>query len=256
MSYILHAWEQPGGSKAPSTPTEAAAFIRIASRINPGLNPRFIAFAQALTAVYPDLDHLDDGDEENIGVWTDSPVNGQTENAIYTLGVLSNRLDSDLLWHVVHAASDHGLHLFDPQYPALFLPDLTYIDGGECLAVSKLARPHQPTLAWEDPAGCVAQTISGKTIREAAYQVIELIPRFHAPADFMHFVPEPVRKRARELTETLPANAEAVPILFSAAFDSRGMTPEEIEEKRERFQRDRKIQIFRAMTAVHHYFNG
>ncbi len=255
MSYVLHVWEQPSGGKAPTTPTEAGAFVRIASRINAGQNPRFMAFAQALTAIYPDMDHLDDIDDENIGVWTDSPIDGRTESAIYTLGVLSDRLDVDLLWHIAHAASDQGLYLLDPQCPALFFPNLTYIDGGECLAVSKLARPHQPALAWEDPEGCVAQTISGKTIREAAYQVIEVIPRFHAPADFMPFVPAPVRQRARELTETLPASAEAVPILFSAAFDTRGMTPEEIQEKRDSFQRGRKIQIFRAMTAVHEYFN-
>ena len=258
MSYIFHVWEQPVGSKAPGTPAEAAAFIRVASRIKTGMNPKFMAFAQALTAVYPDLAHIDETDDEeaNIGVWVDSPLDGRSEDAIYTLGVLGDALDRALSWHIVHAASDQGLHVFDPQTGELFFPDLTYLDWSECLVVHKLARPHQPEPVWEDPAGCVALSISGKSIREAAYQVIEVIPRFHAPADFMPFVPERVRLRARELTETLPASAEAVPVLFSAHFDTQGMTPEEIQEKRDSFQRDRQLQIFRSMTAVHRYFYG
>ncbi|NTV71370.1 MAG: hypothetical protein HGA71_14645 [Azonexaceae bacterium] len=257
MSYIFHVWEHPKAAPIPRTPEQAANFIRVASGIQPGLNPKYVAFAQALTAQYPDLDSMEDtGDDSDQGVWTDSPIDGRTENAIYTIGVHGSCLDHELLWFIVHAAFDQGLHVFDMQAGTLFFPDRTCTGTDGRLSVANLLRPHRPEPDWEEPAGCVAKSIGGKSIKEAAEQVVEVVARFHAPADFMPFVPEPVKNLAKERTKTLPACAEDVPIIFSTSFDSQGMSAEEFAAKRKSLQLARKEPIFRAMTAVHQYFYG
>jgi hypothetical protein len=257
VSYIFHVWEHPRGGRPPANPEQASQFITVASNIETDLNPKYIAFAKAITARYPDLESMPDtGDDSDMGVWTDSPIDGKTECAIYAIGVLSDRLELDLLWSIVHAAYDQGLHVFDMQSASLFFPDWTYVNGEGKLHISRLERFDRPEMAWETPEGCVAKSIGCKTIKEAAEQVVEVIPRFHAPADFMPFVPEIVKNRAREMVETLPAYADDLPILHSAWFDSTGMTKEQIAERRESVQRSRKQQIFDAATAVHRYFHG
>jgi len=257
VSYIFFVWEHPKAIPAPASPEQAWQFVRVASSIPAEMNPRYQAFARALTAHYPDLESMPDtGVDSDTCVWADSPIDGQTELAVYTIGVRNSCMDYDLLWHIVHAACDEGLYVLDRQSATLYRPDRTYIDMEGRTAIANLQRPHRPEPNWEEPAGCVAKSIGGKSIKEAVEQIVEVVARFHAPADFMPFVPEPVQHLARERTKCLPASADDVPILFSGHFDSTGMSTVEIAAQRRRLQRERKEQVFRAMQAVHAYFHA
>lgn len=126
MSYVLHLWADiPAASVA-----AADQLVGELGRLAAPENPRFLAFARALTAMYPDFDELEArGDDPESSVWTDSPFDGRSQHAAYAFGVVSDHVSEELLMSIAHAAADQGLWLFDPQAGRLYRPNRSVLDA-------------------------------------------------------------------------------------------------------------------------------
>lgn len=104
MSYTLQLWEKPADWPWPTTKAEAEAqFERAADGPKGPLNPKFVAWAQAVEARFP----------EAFDIWL-----GDAQDTEPTLGFGLNTRMSD--WgppfdHVCEQAQRLGLNLYDPQ---------------------------------------------------------------------------------------------------------------------------------------------
>ncbi len=115
MSYILHIWEHP-------VPTSVAEATQIQSRLHAqrgAQNPKFIELATRLTERHPCITTLDDEDPE--AVWSDGPLDGKTERAVYGIGIQTEFLNT-VVPFVVETAGALGLTVFDMQAGEARLP--------------------------------------------------------------------------------------------------------------------------------------
>lgn len=116
MSYVLHVWEYPVPRDG-----EADAVLKAlrAHRFPP--SPRFQALGRALTARFPDW-----GDDDSVpAVWVDSPMDGNVQGAVWTIGIVSDYLDEAYPF-LVETAGRLRLCVHDPQNGDTFLPELTW----------------------------------------------------------------------------------------------------------------------------------
>jgi hypothetical protein len=115
MSFVLQIWELPQGREWPKTIKEATALVSGLHGQYPGQNPKFIEFARRLTARFPcimspEADALD----EDEAAWTDGPLDGVTDEAVYGIGINTDRLD-DVRPFVIETALALGLSVEDEQ---------------------------------------------------------------------------------------------------------------------------------------------
>jgi hypothetical protein len=163
MSYVLHVWESP----APASVDDATKFIFESDRT--GLRPseKFPAFVAALTAVYPDADTLESRDEDgDDAIWIDSPMDGETDEPVFVVGLRTSRIDDDTVPFIAHTAADFGLFVYDMQGGYLCRPDRTVLshDGG----IEPLPTRRVPSTAPRPRAPAEADIVTHLTTQWAA----------------------------------------------------------------------------------------
>lgn len=87
MSYVLHVWESP-------TPASVIEADRIQARLSEeksAQNPKFVAFARALAQAPGPR-----ADKNMQDAWSDEPLDGRTDRAVYAIGVRAERLLYDV----------------------------------------------------------------------------------------------------------------------------------------------------------------
>lgn len=163
MSYVLHVWEHA----APASLDEALALHERLSGQRTGGNAKFRVFAARLVERFP-CPVSPGGDD--LGVWTDAPLDGLTTEPVYSLGVVSSAIDR-VVPFVVEVARALGLTVLDDQAGCVYLPD------GACLG------PGAPLPAGgRPPPAAVAQPLQNKAQVQAACQ--EAFKHWLVPAGF------------------------------------------------------------------------
>lgn len=141
MSYVLQIWELPQGSGWPATVREASALVMGLHGPTPGQNPKFLEFARRLTARYPCITTPDEDLPAGAElVWTDGPLDGITDEAVYGIGVDSGSL-IDVRPFVITTALSLGLNVEDDQAGEYFLAN------GSVLSVDIEIRRHAAAVA-------------------------------------------------------------------------------------------------------------
>lgn len=111
MSYVVGVWEQPVGLPLPVRYEDAERLLAELRKSKPGRNAKFAHLAQQLMRRYPwDESSMD----ESSCAWTDVELTGDTEEAVYNIGITAELLD-DALPAVVAEANALGLHVLDYQ---------------------------------------------------------------------------------------------------------------------------------------------
>ena len=115
MSYILHIWEYP----LPDRIAQADQIQTQLSAQQSTQNPKFIELARRLTQRFPCITTLDDEDPD--AVWSDGPLDGKTERAVYSIGIQTGFVNV-VVPFVVSTASALGLTVYDMQAGEAHLP--------------------------------------------------------------------------------------------------------------------------------------
>ena len=151
MSYVLHFWQQPANEALPTSVQAADQLLSQLRQTQPGQNPVFITLAQRLTRRYPCI--CSDKAErmpESRHAWSDGPLNGKTEAAVYGIGLKLERLD-EVRPFVVQQANALGLNVMDEQAGEVFLAD------GTVLPMPRPARAQNtPEKDYDDEQTCAA----------------------------------------------------------------------------------------------------
>ena len=133
MSYVLHVWKGP----APTSVRDASRAVFFGCPPVPA--DALGAFVDTLTAACPD--------EE---LWVDSPLSRTPGEGAYVLGMVSARIDADLIPFIAHAAADRGLHVLDMQAARVYRADRTVVDDRgtvQSLGVRRAPAARQPAPA-------------------------------------------------------------------------------------------------------------
>ena len=147
MSYVIHVWESP----TPATLEEAVHVAFNSGTEVVGQNPGFLVLAGRLTARYPCITRTPGG------VWSDGPLDGQTDERAYVLGIADRH--QEVLAHIVACAGRLGLTVFDGQAGKAYLP------SGKTLASGASAPPVMPVAPPAPPCDGLTE----EKIREAVY---------------------------------------------------------------------------------------
>jgi len=115
MSYVVQVWEHPVSWIYPTNIATTLAMLDTLRSRRPGPNPLFVELAQRLTARHPCITspETDELDESELA-WSDGPLDGRTDAAVYAIGLNSARLD-EVLPFVRQTARELGLSVFDDQ---------------------------------------------------------------------------------------------------------------------------------------------
>lgn len=124
MSFVLHLWQRP----IPETAEAAAEFVFEAPRVKPSDSAVFVELAKRLTARYPCITTL----EADEGVWTDGPPDGQCEEHIYVIGIVSEHV-AEVVPFVVATANELGLTVYDMQDGIAYPPSGSVLQPKEVL---------------------------------------------------------------------------------------------------------------------------
>lgn len=129
MSYVLHIWETP----LPASLDEAAHVAFDLGGDQLGQNPGFLVLAGRLTARYPCIT------VEADSVWSDGPLDGQTGERVYVLGVSGRH--AEVIAYVAQCAGKLGLTVFDMQAALAYLPSGQVLSQGPA---ARIAAPDAP----------------------------------------------------------------------------------------------------------------
>jgi hypothetical protein len=145
MSYVVQIWENPTSRALPASIDEAVQLLDELHEARSEQNPKFIFLAQRLTSRYPCMCSPTTGaedDDEEISpsdyAWSDGPIDGRTNAAVYKLGLNVGLLE-EVQPFVVQEANALGLCVMDGQAGEAYLP------GGKVLSLSRPAASRQPT---------------------------------------------------------------------------------------------------------------
>lgn len=136
MSYTLHLWERP----VPADLDEALALHESLAGQHVPQVAAFLTLASRLAARYPSIRTQPDDD----GVWSDGPLDGRTDEPVYSIGIRSQALD-EVAPFVVETARALGLTVLDEQAGVVYLPDGRALDH-------RGAVPERPPLPSPLPA--------------------------------------------------------------------------------------------------------
>ncbi|MDD5275956.1 MAG: hypothetical protein PHR16_07730 [Methylovulum sp.] len=147
MSYVVQIWENPQDISLPVSIDVALQILEsLQSHQLDEFSPKFIALAERLKQRYPDMDSVpfDEDEEDDFDfselAWTDSPLNGETFNAVYGLGLNLNDLFDEVRPFVMREATALGLCVMDEQAGEVYLPN------GKVLGISPVSsKIKQPT---------------------------------------------------------------------------------------------------------------
>jgi hypothetical protein len=121
MSYVVNVFRAPDGPPWPDKFQEALELTDRLFDERANANWRFRRFVSKLTRRYPDITspEAQDMPEEELA-WIDGPLNGNTADAVYNLGVGLDRLE-EVRPFVIKAARDCGLGVRDDQAGEIYL---------------------------------------------------------------------------------------------------------------------------------------
>lgn len=121
MSYVVHLWEQPVAWAHPATFDAAQAMVDALRRRPAPQNPRFVECARRLTARHPCITspESDELDESELA-WSDGPLDGRADSAVWAIGLNRDRLD-EVLPFVRATARALGLSVWDEQAAGAWL---------------------------------------------------------------------------------------------------------------------------------------
>ena len=144
MSYALHIWEKPADRPWPATVEEADRLLSALRGVKQGQNPKFIALAQRLTGRYPCImSPQAEALPESELAWSDGPLNGRTDKAVFGIGVRTEMLD-EVRPFVVEQANAMGLNVLDQQAGEVFL------SVGKVLSAGSAPAPAPAQKNYED----------------------------------------------------------------------------------------------------------
>ncbi len=203
MSFVVQVWELPADAAVPTSLRDALRLVD-ALRAHAVPNPKFIEFARRLTARYPCITspESDELDESELA-WSDGPLDGECDSAVYAIGLASGRLD-EVHPFVIATARALGLNTMDEQSGACFLAD-----GSEL----SLASPARATRDVAPPPVARAAPVAKPGLHPGLPDLSGLLDRMvQALQPFLDergFVPdrqEPPRSTARMLERPLRAS--------------------------------------------------
>lgn len=135
MSYALHIWEKPSDQPWPATVQDADKLLNALRATKRVQNPKFIALAKKLTRRYPCITSSKaEAMPEWELAWTDGPLDGRTDSAVYGVGVALARWE-EVQPFVIEQARTLGLNVTDDLSGEIFLAD------GRTLRPSQAGKP-------------------------------------------------------------------------------------------------------------------
>ena len=127
MSFVLHCWEHPADRPQPEDIWEASKLLDELHESSPGQNARFIAWAHALTRRYPCSCSPEAAAlPYEARVWSEGPLDGLIEDAVYSLGIRSEHIDP-VRGFVITEANRFGLNVMDEQAGEVYLANGTIL---------------------------------------------------------------------------------------------------------------------------------
>jgi hypothetical protein len=129
MSYILEIWEQPSHIPYPQSADAVAEQVMQMQDVKTEQNPKFILLADMLVKQLPDLHRLMlAGDESS--AWTDSPLDGYCDDAVYNLGIDLTKIE-EILPLLLTCTQQLKLSVSDPQTGEAWLGNGIYLEVGQ-----------------------------------------------------------------------------------------------------------------------------
>lgn len=130
MSYVLQVWQQPDILPLPGDLGGALALVDRLQSEPPRAPERFRAFAAQLTQRHPCMcspqaEHMP---EERLA-WSEGPLDGDTDSAVYGIGLRSSMVD-EVLPFVVQTAAALGLNVWDDQAARCYLNNGKVLSDG------------------------------------------------------------------------------------------------------------------------------
>lgn len=148
MSYVLRLWQQPADEPLPESVAAASDLLDRLLNNSPSQNPCFITLAQRLTARHPALgDVLAQGLPASSCAWSDGPLDGKTESAVYAIGLNRSRLEK-VRPFVLEQAKALGLQVMDEQAGEV------YLSSGQVLSLPQAHRDWMDKYLAEYDAQC------------------------------------------------------------------------------------------------------
>lgn len=144
MSYVVKIWDAASGLALPESVDAASRLLgELETGPAPGGNPKFVQLARQLTQRFPTPDMLpgDEGEPDFAEIaWSDWPIDGKTEAAVWNLGLNVGMLDEARPF-LMQTAGALGLGVLDEQAGEAHLP------GGAVLCL-----PGRTPVTHEDSA--------------------------------------------------------------------------------------------------------
>lgn len=120
MSYVVEIFEPPEGEAAPADLAAVRATLKRMHAMAPATHGKFDELVDALTRRFPDITSKE---AESLAewelAWTDGPLSGGTDSAVYMLGL---RRLGDVHRFVIETANAFGLAVFDTQAGGAWYP--------------------------------------------------------------------------------------------------------------------------------------
>jgi hypothetical protein len=140
MSYVLQVWQQPDVLPLPGDLDSAARLVDALQARAPDSPSRFIDLATRLRQRYPcicspEADRL----PRHLRAWTDGPLDGDADCAVYGLG-LNTEMLGDVLPFVVRTALSLGLNVADEQAGRYYLSNQQVLSAGAAAPVNAPVR--------------------------------------------------------------------------------------------------------------------
>jgi hypothetical protein len=110
------------------TAKDAEAFLAGERGKPPATNPKFAAFRQTITQIYPDLSGEDEDGDNDENIWEEG-LSGQASSGNFaTIAVKIDLVDAAMLVAIARAAIDCGLQCYDDEGQILYRADGQAID--------------------------------------------------------------------------------------------------------------------------------
>lgn len=117
MSFILHIIDCPT-----ATTVNAASHHVYDEEITSTVqNEKFLRFAKLVSKLYPECED-DEGDNDD-NIWSEGLPDGIGTEAVLTIAVKTDLVESQIMSNIAHAAVDAGLQILDPQNAMLWRSD-------------------------------------------------------------------------------------------------------------------------------------
>lgn len=178
MSYVLQCWSPPVAWRHPGSLPEVLAMLEQLDRQR-GQEPRFLDFARRLTARYPCIStpESDDLDESELA-WSDGPLDGRCDTAVYGIGLTSSRLD-EVLPFVLDQARQLGLSVYDDQAGQAHLANGLVLDveAGEQPRIFRTPRGQEAALPDKDTLLDRVETTLGPRLERLGFAIRRRNPR-------------------------------------------------------------------------------